>query len=200
MKILPNALSLSSLLAGALLLAAPAHAQTVLSCSADGAGCPTRIPDAGAAKVATVTVAAGACGAFNVRSMGARVQVTHAHAGDLRLTLRDPLSRTFTLMQRPRTEAGAAVGSCFADDINATFSDAGTGGVVCGTSIPGIQGHFVPVTGMIILADAPLQTGEWELEVQDFAAGGDGELTDWQLLITCDLPDEIFDDGFEDPT
>lgn len=185
-------------LAGAL-GAGPVLAQTVtLDCSGDGSGCPARIADGtGVAAVGTVTVPTGTCDGASAITVAVRVQVRHANVGDLRLVLEEPLGDQYILLARARESTGAALGSCVGDDLNATFRDGGSAAVVCGELIPSIAGTLAPNTGLAALAGA-VQTGDWELQVQDLASGGDGELVDWSLQFACDGDPTLFGDGFED--
>ena len=177
----------------------PALAQNViLDCADDGAGCEARIPDgSGVDATASITVPPSAdCGGLPARSVKAGAVILHSNVGDLRLVLESPLGAQFTLLSRARETAGAPLGSCAGDNMDAKFADGETTAVTCGELAPAISLRRAPETGMAALV-GPIQSGTWLLHVADLAEGGDGKLVNWSLNFTCDSELALFMDSFE---
>jgi subtilisin-like proprotein convertase family protein len=185
-------------LAAALLVSGAAHAdfQKRYFACASGA-CPVRIPDSNgtADGVAAINFAvpANVCSGTTTVGYAVYLNVLHSSIGDLRATLTNPSLTNVVFMNRP-----VASGSCKGDDIDATFVD-GAAALTCGTHIPAVSGDVKTNAVLAVFGIAPPASGNWQLEVRDQAAGGDGMLLGAQLRVTCGYSDDIFNDSFEKP-
>ena len=165
------------------------------------AGCtPARIPDSngttdGVVSFTIPTPATTACPGTTITSYAAHLSITHSNVGDLRATLANPAAASAVLFNR--LSGGAGAGSCTGDDINATFSDAGTVNT-CNFLIPAVSGN-AHSSGAVSALGLGWQSGNWKIEVRDQAAGGDGLVDDASLVVTCAYSDAIFNDSFDLP-
>ncbi len=186
------------LLAMALLASGAAHADHQKRYFACASGdCPARIPDSNGTTdgVATVNfpVPANVCSGTTTIGYAVYLNVLHSSIGDLRASLINPALTSVVFMNRPVTS-----GSCKGDDIDATFVD-GAAALTCGTHIPAISGDVKTNAVLSAFGSAPPASGNWQLEVRDQAAGGDGTVLGAQLRVTCGYSDDIFNDSFEKP-
>ncbi|MGV6831322.1 MAG: proprotein convertase P-domain-containing protein [bacterium] len=114
------------------------------------------------------------------------VVITHSWVGDLILTLESPAGTTVQLMARPGTEPNDGPGfGCSEDNVDATFSDAGTDGpseAACDVGV-GVVGSFTPYEPLSAF-DGETAGGTWTLTVEDYGAGDLGTLDSWTLNIS----------------
>lgn len=190
--LLPRQAFLPAFLAGAALVASPAHAQLANCTLLAGTNCREHIPDGGVrqgtafvgTRTSTMAVPAGACGAVtNVVDLNVQVRVKHNWIGDLRLRLIHPNGTTSaTLLTNP---GGAPAGNP-GEDIDATFNDDVSGGAST-AEIPVLTGQVGPVSPLSVFDGLP-RAGIWTLEAVDSRGGNYGALDDWTLELPCALP------------
>lgn len=118
----------------------------------------------------------------NGASLSIKLNVVHDWVGDLTASVANPSSTSASLVSNL---AGAGTGGCQGQDINASFSDAGSA-QTCGGQIPTIGGVVSPVSPLASLGTATgAPSGTWTLTVADTANDGDGALFDWAVEVAC---------------
>ena len=178
----------------------PLHAQVPRSFTCTGAAgtCPRQIDDANAGvavqTLSTFTLGAQACDGAQATAVSVAVDIKHNRVGDLTLELVPPSGGPVQLIARLES-AGGAAGSCHGDDIAATFRD-GAAVATCAGLVPAVGGAVRSNGSLAALGTFP-PAGVWGLRITDSASGGYGLLANWTLTLSCNISDDIFDDGFE---
>ncbi|UYZ57488.1 reprolysin-like metallopeptidase [Hymenobacter latericus] len=127
-----------------------------------------------ATAISTITVnSAEAVSAVRVRD----VRITHRDLGELVLELRGPDNTRVRLASSPCP--GFA-------NINASFDDAATTGIVCPINT---GGTYQPESPLAAFRGTPAN-GPWTLHVLDVAPGNAGSLTNWVLEL-CTVQDAV---------
>ncbi len=134
-----------------------------------------------------------------IQSVTVQLNIAHTWVGDTRVVLTHENSgRSVTLYDRPGIPATTF--GCPANNVEATFSDAGSGLAedACSIEPPAISGTFRPVDALSTF-NGLAAASDWRLNVFDEAIGDTGTLNRWCLTIeTADAVEELlFADGFE---
>ncbi|MFD0863047.1 S8 family serine peptidase [Sungkyunkwania multivorans] len=109
---------------------------------------------------------------LNITDITVQVDVTHTWVEDLTLYLESPATFNTLVPQ----------GSCGQnDDINATFTDAGTA-LNCVTGPPTITGNVAPNTPFSVYGGTA-SAGEWSFTTRDQFNGDNGTINGWTLTI-----------------
>jgi len=136
-----------------------------------------------------------------ITGMQVSVESDHGWPGDLVFTLSHVnTGTTITLMDQPGVPNSTY--GCSVDDVEVLFDDTSTIDVedYCAANPPGIGGNLKPDEALSAFNGEYLN-GEWRLTTSDVSGGITGTLTKYCLLPeSIQLPDLIFEDGFEGVT
>ena len=113
-------------------------------------------------------------GPFTIGDLNVQVNISHAHAADLTLTLIAPDGTRVKLAQG----LGGTVGKNYTDTV---FDDQADDPVASGAAP--FNGTFRPAESLAVLNGLDLTSGQWKLEVVN-AAGLVGTLNAWSLAVT----------------
>ena len=170
-----------------LLSSSIANAQEVSCSGSGGTNCTGTIPDFPIATPFTSTINLvqpfSCSGNAIYRGVGVRVDLTHDHVGDLRISVAGPSGST-TLFDQP---AGSAPGGCAGEDIQAVFGSIGAVANSCQeATIPATSGNVLATGPGIAALQAAGVTGAWTLTVTDLSNGSEGLVNDWALTPQCE--------------
>ena len=142
--------------------------------------------------------------AGNISDLNVSVRINHTWIGDLIVSLRKdppggPAGTPVVLIDRPG--APATTNGCLNDNIDVVLDDAGSAPVetACSATPPAAGGVLTPNNPLSAFTNTDFE-GSWVLNVSDRVGSDLGNLVQWCLLpnIASALPDDLFDDGFED--
>ena len=127
-----------------------------------------------------------------VSDLDVNLNIPHEWVGDLIIQLESPSGTVVTIMDQPGVPASTF--GCGSDNIEATLDDEAASPVEdeCGPVDMAIFGTFSP-NNPLSAFDGESTMGDWTLTITDtFAAGDDGELSEWGLTYSS-LPNATMD-------
>lgn len=142
--------------------------------------------------------------AGNLNDLNVKVRINHTWVGDLVVSLRrdppgGPQGTPVVLIDRPGVPA--TTNGCSSDNVDVILDDSGTGPVetACATPPPAIAGVLTPNNPLSAFTNVDFE-GNWVLNVSDRVGQDTGNLLEWCLLpdVSTAIPDDLFEDGFED--
>ena len=135
----------------------------------------------------TITSTINITSGGTISDLDVTTQISHTYLADLAITLTSPGGVIANLVTN-------VCGS--ADNINATFDDAGTA-LVCATN-PAIAGIITPASPLSVFNGTNC-VGLWTLTVSDNADVDGGSLTAWNLRICSNIPPlNVAENTFQD--
>ncbi|MGC2063196.1 MAG: PA domain-containing protein [Thermodesulfovibrionales bacterium] len=150
---------------------------------------PIPIPETVGGTNSTIFILPGKCS--RIVDVNVSVQATHTWVGDLKFTLtHNDTGSSAVLIDRPGVPATAF--GCGGDNISALLDDEAGSPVEsqCAATPPAISGAFTPNSPLSVF-DNENAAGTWTLNAWDAATGDTGQLTGWNLIITCADTNEL---------
>ena len=124
--------------------------------------------------------------AGTIQDLDLNLDISHTWVGDLRIMLfHENTFTSLTVFSRPLESTG----SCNSDDIDVTLDDEARlfAGDQCESVPPAIRGNLRPASALRAFDGEPI-SGNWRIEILDFAAGDVGDLNGWALIFNSEAP------------